>query len=191
MALILRAGQVLNFKNTNLFGRTISMGLGNYYNHSAWIRKVQGDNIYIQEAKGLKEKKVVTNLYKREYLEKVFNENRLHIMNFNINDLPRFEAYCTKMEGIPYDYYSIWNLFTIRVRVLFGIDVEKYMRKKPSKNKNLYSDKMLDCSELIARGINELRCIDVLKLTNKPKYDLVTPQDISNMYVRLNTHQTK
>ena len=186
-----KPGQVILTKYDNIFSNTIAMGLGNYFTHALWIREVSEDNLVIQQASGSKSKQVKTKIISREHFENLFFENRTKLLDFKILPTDRFHKYCKSMEGIPYDYYSIFELFFIRVLTLFGLDTDKLLRTRFFKwitflySKDYSTPKKVDCSELISRGINELTNFDVLNTLKVSKYDLVTPQMIDILHYKL------
>jgi len=176
MSLKYKPGLVLNFRYNNFFSNTITMGMGHYFSHTAWIISVNEDNVLIQEARGSKEKKVVSNWYKKEYLNTMFRENNLKIMDFGIVNNDDFLKVVSELNGIPYDYFTIMELAFIRIRKLFGLKV---------KISDVTTPKKVDCSEAISRAINELTNINPLEVLKVSKYDLITPQMMSIMYDKL------
>ena len=199
-----RTGQVINIRGENKFSKLISMGYGDYWTHSLWIRQELKDKILIQEADGLKEKKVVSKWVDKSYFDNLFSQNRAKIMNFNLNSNPqKFEEFCNSIEGVKYDYFTIFELFVMRVMNLFGLSEEaktKILRNKPVKkaikklNPEYKSVKKLDCSEMIAFGIYFLKGINIneeLNLRNDTIWDYIRPQHISLLNDKLETDSIK
>lgn len=188
---VLKKGMVLNFRNNNIFARTIQMGMGHYYSHSAWVRNIKGTKVYIQEALGSKTKRVTTTEYSVRDINQLFKENRLHVMDFRIQPDARFENYCKLLEGVPYDYYAIGELAIARLMALFGLNPERFLewsifgKAKMKLNPYFSSEKRVDCSEAIARGIAKLTHINVLEVLGVDKFEQVTPQLISVLYEKL------
>lgn len=191
MEVKIKVGDVINFRYNSFFSKTITMGMGHYWSHSGWVRKVEGNKIFIQEAQGSRTKQVTTNEYDLEWLNQKWDENKLMIMNFNIRDNVIFENYCESIEGNYYDYYAILELMVTRFMVIFGLNSERFFkwallgRLRTKINPNFTSEKLVDCSESVARGIAKLTNIDVLTMLGVNKFEQVTPQLLSVLYYKL------
>jgi len=178
-----KAGLVLNFRYNSFYSKTIRMS-GDYWTHSAWIRSVQDDVIYIQEALGSKTKKVTTTGYSKDQLDRLFLNNELEILDFGIVPDEKFKKYTREIEGTPYDYFAIFELLIERVCLIFGRTPKKFLTSKWGFKQNT-SSKRVDCSEMVARGLNEIVGINVLRVLNLETYEQVSPQMISVLHSKL------
>lgn len=176
MELKYKPGLVLNFRYNNFFSNTITMGMGHYFSHTAWIVDLNETEVLIQEALGSKTKKVTSTWYYKEHLNKMFEENNLKVMDFGIVYNNAFLNVVSELDNKPYDYFTIFELATIRIRKLFGLKV---------KISKVTTPKKVDCSEAISRAINKLTNINPLEVLKVSKYDLITPQLVSVMYDKL------
>ena len=165
------------------------MGLSHYWTHTCQIRRIDGNKLYIQEALGSKTKKVTTSIYDKSHFDKMIKDNKAKVMDFGIINNERFDMYCSMIENLPYDYYTIIEIAVIRILNLFGINIDKFLSwkifNKIKIDKNYSTEKRLDCSETIARGLKALKGLDMLSLTNTKKYDRITPQHISLAYDKI------
>jgi len=186
-----KPGMVLNTKYNNFFSNTIQTGMSHYWSHTAWIRQVTEDKVYVQEALGSRTKRVTSSWYDREHFDKLFANNRLEVLDFGIEDDINFKLYCAEMEGMPYDYFAIVELATSRLISLFGFSSESFLHSRwLSKISKLYdkdytTEKKVDCSEMILRGISRLKTLNVLEILNIHKYEFGTPQHVSLLHHKL------
>jgi len=185
-----KIGQVLNFKSNSFFSKSISMGLGHYWTHSAWIVDVKENIITIQEADSKRFKRVIYSKYTKAQLNDLVAQNRLKIMDFGINNDVKFQNYYISIDGRPYDFYSVSELGFARIISFFGLNAQNWLGLKFLNGfKKLFgrenNAKRLDCAEAIGRGIQQITRIDILYYSNQKVFDFVTPQDLSNVYDRL------
>ncbi|MFW6246679.1 MAG: hypothetical protein ACOC22_00690 [bacterium] len=162
----LKVGLVVNTRNNNsLFGGVISTLMGHYWTHSGWIVAVDKKYVYIQEATA---KQVQTNKYSREWIEEQFRNNKLKLMDFGIKKGIDFLRVQERFEGKKYDFANVFAIGLSRFCSLFNrkYDID-------------FRGKKLFCSEMVARGIDELTELDVLKILNLKSFENVTPQHIS------------
>jgi len=195
--------QVLNFRHNNPISKTISTVMGHYWTHSGIVVDIRGDEIGVLEAlgtyrdekyepKGIYKKfkflfkikilfsgKTAVNYYKKTFLERLFEEKRLKVMDFNID--PKNIVYnrplliLQEYIGLPYDYFSVFSIGIIRILSLFGKNYENHTK----------TAKKLFCSELVARIIKKYTNYNVLEELGYSSYEEVTPQDISILYHKL------
>lgn len=203
-----KVGMVINTKGIGKYSNFISMGYGDYWTHSLWVREVTQDKLYIQEADGIKEKKIVSHWVDKVYFDELFAQNLIKVMDFGLNkNQDKFQHFCNSIENIKYDYFSVIQLAIMRLLTILGVSDK--LKNKIVRNKKLskslkklnieyQSVKKLDCSEMIAFGINHLTDINVneeLKLNLDPKtknvWDYVRPQHISILYDSINTDKIR
>jgi len=202
-----KAGLVINTKGTNIYSNIISMGYGDYWTHTLWIREVIEDRLFIQEADGKNEKKIISYWVNKVYFDELYNKNLIKIMDFGIDgESEKFKSFCKSIEGIKYDYFSIFKLTISRLLILLNVEeniIDKFLRnekidKKLKKlNFEYKSVNKLDCSELIAFGLYSIKDININKELNLVfdekvinKWDYIRPQHISLLYDKINLKKT-
>ena len=107
--------------------------------------------VYVKDANYFEDKK---------YVEIV----TINVNNLNIED---FKKVVSKQVGKGYDWISIFNLFTM---LIFN---------KPLLN--IKGNRLLICSEAVARVLKQLLIVDLSKELNKDE-DYITPQEIYDFF---------
>ena len=148
------------FKWDNFYGRVIRKVTGDEWSHIG-IGFTKKDKHIVYEAlnKGFVKNEYGKHLDTNKYC-KIIEINTNYSITYIIRELD-------KLLGKGYDWISIFNIFTM------SIFKKKFI--------NLKGNRLLICSEAVARALNNLKIIDLSKELEK-EFDYITPQDIYNFY---------
>ena len=192
MVLELHTGLVIVTRENNIFSNSISMVLGHYWTHCYWIREVNEDNVLIQEASGTKSKKVTSYWIPRYKIENYYEQNRLMCLYFGLDRFEEeFYNFCDDIENSPYDYFAGLELGIARFMTLFGFNSERFLKSKSFNfirkkfNSNYTTEKKVDCSELIARGLYEVAGLDIRETLKLNRFEDVAPQHLAIFHYKL------
>ena len=168
----LKVGQVVLMRGARILNRLIQMGLGNYWSHVGWIVALDTEYVYIQEAKGIKNK-VVTNKYPKHLIYSDYEHNMSTVLDFRIRPNTEFYNIVRDNEGKKYDHFANFIHFWARIKEL--ITLRKH-------NVDYETKDYYNCSEMISRSISKLTDIQVLEILKKKTYDRITPQEIKILH---------
>lgn len=193
---LFQPGHLLVFRWDGFATNVISKGKGDYWTHIGVITKVEGPNVYVQEALNKpKNRKVKTSPYSKDHLLKLHAENKVGVLRPKFQyDPERIENIAKKYEGMPYDNIAILQIAAYEIFGWFGMTPPfKYESKE-----------LLICSEHASRFMYDLsnkRCIlgidtemegklipdeydpdkahdQLMNAEYKKSYDRIRPQDI-------------
>jgi len=169
---------VLNFSYSGFFSKTIRMGMGHFYSHSAIIYDIDGEDVTMAEALGSKTKEFNLYHYNMRDLQDMYDKNIVRGYDFGLQYKVETKDIIDSFIGFKYDYHTIIELGIKRILSFFKI---KYTNSYESKKK-------LDCSESVARILIKSGVLteeEVLQLLNVDKVDWITPQLLDVLHYKV------